>query len=90
MTKRILITGAASGFGKGTALELARRGHSVIAGVQIAPQKTELMKVAEEAGVESKFRNVVPDEVGVWIQAMDARAWEAGKDDSLWIDPATL
>jgi len=52
MTKRILITGAASGFGKGAALELARRGHSVIAGVQIAPQATELMASAAEAGVE--------------------------------------
>ena len=52
MTKRVLITGAASGFGKGTAIELARRGHSVTAGVQIAPQKTELMQAAEEAGVE--------------------------------------
>ena len=52
MSKVILITGAASGFGKGTALELARRGHSVIAGVQIAPQKTELIKAAKDAGVE--------------------------------------
>ena len=52
MTKRILITGAASGFGKGAAIELARRGHSVTAGVQIAPQKTELLQVATEAGVD--------------------------------------
>ena len=41
MSKRILITGAASGFGRGAALELARRGHTVIAGVQVAPQATE-------------------------------------------------
>jgi NAD(P)-dependent dehydrogenase (short-subunit alcohol dehydrogenase family) len=33
MSKRILITGAATGFGKGAAFELARRGHSVTAGV---------------------------------------------------------
>jgi short-subunit dehydrogenase len=52
MPKRILITGAATGFGKGTALELAKRGHSVTAGVQIAPQKTELMKDAADAGVQ--------------------------------------
>ncbi len=52
MSKRILITGAASGFGKGAALELARRGHTVIAGVQIGPQATELMAAAADAGVE--------------------------------------
>ena len=52
MPKRILVTGAATGFGKGTAIELAKRGHTVTAGVQIAPQKTELMKDAADAGVQ--------------------------------------
>jgi short-subunit dehydrogenase len=52
MAKRILITGAASGFGRGTAIELARRGHTVLAGVEIAPQKTTLLLAAKEAGVE--------------------------------------
>ena len=52
MSKRILITGAGSGFGRGAALELARRGHQVIAGVQIAPQVTELMQEAADAGLE--------------------------------------
>ena len=33
MAKRILVTGAATGFGRGMALALARRGHMVIAGV---------------------------------------------------------
>ncbi|HUF54336.1 MAG TPA: SDR family oxidoreductase [Dehalococcoidia bacterium] len=56
MSKRVLITGAATGFGRGTALELAKRGHTVIAGVQIAPQVTELMKVAGEAGVQLKVQ----------------------------------
>ena len=35
------LAGAATGFGRGTALELAKRGHTVIAGVQIAPQATD-------------------------------------------------
>jgi short-subunit dehydrogenase len=48
---KILITGAASGFGRGAALELARRGHEVTAGVHIAPQATTLLSEAAEAGV---------------------------------------
>ncbi len=50
--KRILITGAASGFGKGTAIGLAKKGHHVIAGVQIEPQKTALLVEAKKEGVE--------------------------------------
>jgi NAD(P)-dependent dehydrogenase (short-subunit alcohol dehydrogenase family) len=40
--KRILITGAGSGFGEGAAIGLAQNGHEVIAGVQIWPQVTSL------------------------------------------------
>ena len=56
MAKRILVTGAATGFGRGTALALAKRGHTVIAGVQIAPQVTELMHAANEASVQMKIQ----------------------------------
>lgn len=52
MTLSILITGAGSGFGKAAALALAAKGHEVIAGVQIAPQRTDLLAVAAIAGVE--------------------------------------
>ncbi len=52
MSKTILITGAGSGFGRAAALALAGKGHKVIAGVQIPPQKTELMTAARAAGVE--------------------------------------
>ena len=47
MSKRILVTGAATGFGRGVALGLARNGHEVIAGCQIWPQVWELRQAAK-------------------------------------------
>ena len=52
MSKTILITGAATGLGKGTALGLARVGHQVIAAVEIWPQVTALREEAEKEGVD--------------------------------------
>ncbi|KGW97897.1 short chain dehydrogenase family protein [Burkholderia pseudomallei MSHR449] len=49
--KRILVTGAGSGFGREVALRLAAKGHCVIAGVQIAPQITELSAEAARRGL---------------------------------------
>ena len=46
MLKRILITGAGSGFGEGAAIGLAKAGHEVIAGVHIWPQATALRQKA--------------------------------------------
>lgn len=51
MSKRILITGAGSGFGKGAALQLASNGHNVIAAVHYPPQKTQLLIEAEQRGI---------------------------------------
>jgi len=43
MTQRtILITGAGSGFGKGAAIELASRGHSVVATTETQEQADAL------------------------------------------------
>ncbi len=42
MAKNILITGAGSGFGKGTAVELASRGHAVIATTETVTQSAAL------------------------------------------------
>lgn len=52
MGKIVLITGAASGFGRGVALGLAKRGHQVIAGCQIWPQVSELRHAAKEEGLD--------------------------------------
>ncbi len=51
MAQKILITGASSGFGRGTALELARQGHDVIATAETWPQVRGLRSDAEDAGV---------------------------------------
>lgn len=52
MSKTVLITGAATGFGRGVAFGLASRGHRVIAGCQIWPQVWELRAAAKAEGLE--------------------------------------
>ncbi|MFC7321684.1 SDR family oxidoreductase [Halobacillus campisalis] len=52
MSKTIFITGAGTGLGKGTAIGLAKKGHHVIAAVEIISQVTSLREAASDAGVE--------------------------------------
>jgi Short-chain dehydrogenases of various substrate specificities len=52
LSQRILITGAATGFGRGVAFGLARKGWEVIAGCQIWPQVWELRQAAGAEGVD--------------------------------------
>lgn len=52
MSKTVLITGAASGFGKIAAFDLARKGYKVIATAQVYPQMSDLIREAKELGVE--------------------------------------
>jgi NAD(P)-dependent dehydrogenase (short-subunit alcohol dehydrogenase family) len=51
MTKTILITGAGSGFGKGSAFGIAKNGHDVIATVQVSSQVTPLREQAKALGL---------------------------------------
>jgi len=60
-TKTILITGAASGFGEGTAIGLAKLGHKVIAGVQIAPQLTSMRQKVAELGLHDNIEVIKLD-----------------------------
>ncbi len=47
----ILITGAGTGFGRESAMRLAEKGHTVIAGVEIASQVFDLQQEAKKRGV---------------------------------------
>ena len=51
--KRILISGAGSGFGELAAIGLAKAGHDVIVGAQIWPQVTQLRLKAEGLGLKN-------------------------------------
>ncbi|WP_293946905.1 MULTISPECIES: SDR family oxidoreductase [unclassified Sphingobacterium] len=52
MSKTILITGAASGFGKIAAFALAKKGYKIIATAQIYPQMSDLIREGREQGIE--------------------------------------
>ncbi|MEH7442975.1 SDR family oxidoreductase [Bacillus sp. JJ1122] len=52
MSKTIFITGAGSGLGRGAALGLAKNGHRVIATTELTSQKTDLLREANELGLD--------------------------------------
>lgn len=52
MTKTIFITGAGSGLGRGASIGLAKKGHRVIATTELTSQKTDLLREAEELGLD--------------------------------------
>lgn len=56
--RKILITGAGTGFGHGVALRLAERGHDVIATVELASQITQLRATAKQRGVPLRVEKV--------------------------------
>lgn len=61
MSKTILITGAGSGLGKGTAIGLAKNGHHVIAGVLQWEQVTALRAEAEKENISENLKVIKLD-----------------------------
>lgn len=59
--KTILITGAGSGLGLGTAIGLAKKGHKVIAGVQVWEQKSKLVGILKEHKLEDQIEIIKLD-----------------------------
>lgn len=64
MSKTVLITGAGSGFGRGAAVALAGRGHTVVATVETAQQAAELAAAHPELTV-AKLDVTDPDDLPV-------------------------
>lgn len=58
MNQTVLITGAGSGFGLGASIELARRGHAVIATTQVVAQITAVKTAAGSAGVDLRVEKL--------------------------------
>ena len=56
--KRVFITGAGSGWGRESALRLAKKGHQVIAGVEISPQVTSLREYADKQKIPIRVEKV--------------------------------
>lgn len=56
--KRVLITGAGSGFGRESALRLAQHGHQVIATVEHEKQIPELKQAASDRGAEMQVEKL--------------------------------
>jgi short-subunit dehydrogenase len=72
-TKTIMITGAGSGLGKGTALGLAEKGHKIIAAVQTWEQITRLLSEIKGAKFEKNIEVIKLD----LLDMMDCeKAWE--------------
>ncbi len=62
--RKVLITGAGSGFGKGAAIELARRGHDVIAGCetdQLDPSEVSMALADLLEAAETPVETYLPE-----------------------------
>lgn len=75
MSKKILITGAGTGLGRGTAFGLAKLGHDVIATVEIESQVTELRQLAKEQNLD-----ITVEKIDITNEADWAFAWKKYSD----------
>ncbi|AJA11183.1 dehydrogenase [Sphingopyxis fribergensis] len=93
--KVVVVTGASSGFGKLTALELARRGHAVVATMRDiegrnAPVRSQLIDAAKAEGhVLQVLEMDVADEASV-NSAIDQVVKQHGKIDALINNAGTM
>lgn len=82
--KTILITGAGSGLGKGTALGLAKAGHKVIAGVHKWEQRTRLLEEIKDYDYKENIEIIkldildVMDCLNAWDYNIDILVSNAG------------
>ncbi|MER5932433.1 SDR family oxidoreductase [Streptomyces sp. NPDC002054] len=83
--KKILITGAGTGLGRGTVIGLARAGHQVIATTEIWSQVTELRKHIGELGLQDR---VTVDKLDV-LDARDIAA-VSGWDFDTFVSNAAI
>ncbi|MFD8981517.1 SDR family oxidoreductase [Streptomyces sp. NPDC059564] len=83
--KKILITGAGTGLGRGTAVGLAQAGHQVIATTEIWSQVTELRRHVEELGLQDR---VMVDKLDV-LDARDIAA-VSGWDFDTFVSNAAI
>lgn len=83
MAKTILITGAASGFGKGAAIELAKRGHKVLAGVRTEKEASAVK--AEAAAASADLEPIILD-----ITAADQREAAFARQIDILVNNAAI
>lgn len=83
MPKRLLITGCSSGIGLLTAVEAARRGHSVVATMRNLSGRTALDEAATTAGVTLDVRRLDVDDPKSFAPFIDTVEREAGPIDAL-------
>ncbi|KJK55009.1 SDR family oxidoreductase [Saccharothrix sp. ST-888] len=83
--KKILITGAGTGLGRGAAVGLAQAGHRVIATTEIWSQVTELRRHIEELGLQDR---VTVDKLDV-LEARDIAA-VSGWDFDTFVSNAAI